>query len=147
MGRPLPDPVLFLDECFGGAAVANALRSAGATVEVLIDHFPAGTEDAVWLPQVGRRGWVVLTKDKRIRHRELERDAVMDAGLALFVLTAGDLKATEEAEAFVRAYPKMRKLLRDYQLPFIASVNASGTVVKLLSESQRLADQKKDAGT
>lgn len=71
----------------------------------------------------------------------------MDAGLALFVLTAGDLKATEEAEAFVRAYPKLRKLLRDYQLPFIASVNASGTVVKLLSESQRLADQKKDAGT
>ncbi len=146
MARPLPEPVLFLDECFGGATVAGALRAAGATVEVLIDHFPSGTSDSVWIPFVGHRGWVAVTKDKRIRHRRLEQDAVMNSGLALFVLTSGDLRATEEAAALASAYPRMRKLLRDYQLPFIASINDKGTTVKLLTLGRRHAAEKDDRG-
>lgn len=73
MARPLPDPVLFLDECLGTKDVADALRSKGATVEVLLDHFPSGCPDQEWLPAVprvlnlpeeeGLTAWVALTKD------------------------------------------------------------------------------------
>ena len=62
MARPLPEPVLFLDECLGRTDVPDALRANGARVELLHQHFSLSTADEVWLAEVGRRGWVVLTK-------------------------------------------------------------------------------------
>jgi PIN like domain len=47
---------------------AGALRVAGAQIEVHDDHFPQDAPDELWLPEVGRRGWAVLTKDDRIRY-------------------------------------------------------------------------------
>jgi hypothetical protein len=38
------------------------------------------------LPEVGRRGWVVLTRDRRMRYRAHERAALMQAGVRAFVL-------------------------------------------------------------
>jgi hypothetical protein len=70
VARPLPDPVLFLDECLGTKDVAEALRSVGARVEALLDHFESGCPDEQWLPAVAKKlhsegssEWVVLTKD------------------------------------------------------------------------------------
>ena len=40
-------------------------------------HFPPGTEDSVWLPFAGQKGWILLTKDKRIRFNDLEKQAVI----------------------------------------------------------------------
>jgi hypothetical protein len=51
------------------------LRAAGARVEVHIDHFPQDAADADWIPEVGRRGWVLITKDENIRRNPLERAA------------------------------------------------------------------------
>jgi hypothetical protein len=72
LSRPLPDPVLFLDECLGSTDVPAALREAGARVELLRDHYAPGTIDRRWLAEVGRLGWVVLTKDANIRRRRAE---------------------------------------------------------------------------
>jgi hypothetical protein len=36
-------------------------------------YFSSGTEDTVWLPFVGERGWMFVTKDKKIRFNELEK--------------------------------------------------------------------------
>lgn len=52
------------------------------------DHFPPGAKDEDWLAQVGERGWIVLTKDRRIRYRHVEWLALMKAGVA----AAGYLK-------------------------------------------------------
>jgi hypothetical protein len=52
--------------------VAEALRAAGCTVEIHDRHFAQDAKDAEWLPEVGRRGWVVLTKDRHIRTRQSE---------------------------------------------------------------------------
>ena len=45
----------------------EALRAAGAQVEIHDDNFPQGALDVEWLPEVGRRGWVLLPKDREIR--------------------------------------------------------------------------------
>jgi len=134
--RPLPEPVLFLDECLGSTDVPEALRALGATVELLHEHFPAHTPDESWLREVGRRGWVVLTKDQRLRRRKAEHAALLQSGVAAFVLTSGNLTGQETAEAFVHAWPRIRKLLRDHAPPLIATVSRSGQV-KLTSGSPR----------
>lgn len=142
MTRPLPEPTLFLDECLGTTEVADALRTERIAVECLRDHFASGTEDAVWLPAVGKRGWVVLTKDKWIRRRDMERTALEDARVVAFVLTGGNLNGVEMAHAFLKAYPRMRKLLRDHDPPFIASVTPQG-IVSILTGATRRGGKKK----
>lgn len=50
----------------------DALQSAGVRVERHRDHFSPDCEDSEWLAEVGRRGWVVLTKDAKFRYRQVE---------------------------------------------------------------------------
>jgi len=45
LARPLPEPVLFLDECLGSTDVPVALRAKGIRVEMLHDHFDLATLD------------------------------------------------------------------------------------------------------
>jgi predicted nuclease of predicted toxin-antitoxin system len=120
--------VFFLDRNLGTKHVAHALRAAGATVEIHNDHFPQDAKDVVWLPEVGKRGWVVLTKDDRIRYRPAEFAAVIDAQVALFALASGNLNGEEMAQAFVTALPRMLRFLAKHHPPFIAKVTRSGEV-------------------
>jgi hypothetical protein len=103
---------------------------------LLLDHFPSGTPDETWLAELGRRGWVLLTKDKDVRRRSVESSAMIRAGIASFVLSGGDLTGTAMASAFAGAYPRMRKLLRDYVPPFVAVVRPNGNV-QLVTDPQR----------
>ncbi|MBZ0150431.1 MAG: hypothetical protein K8J09_02790 [Planctomycetes bacterium] len=143
MARPLPDLVLFLDECLGVTDVPTALRTAGITCELLHDHFAAGTADQDWLAAIAARGWVVLTKDQRIRRRQAELQALITAKVAAFVLTSGDLTGAAMGAAFVLAYPRMQKLLRDYEPPFVAAVDSSGKV-KLVTAATKRAAKKRE---
>ncbi len=89
-------------------------------------------KDEDWLTRVGRNGWIVLTKDHRIRYRNLEREALMNAGVGAFILTAGDLQGEEMAQIFVKALPAIAKFLRKHKKPFIAKVTRNGLVSMLL---------------
>lgn len=131
-GRQPDSPVFFLDEGLAGNIVPGILSDAGFLVEKLIDHFPKGTPDTVWLAEVGKRGWVVLTKDKKIRTNQLERKALMDAKVAAFILTSGNLRGEEMGEIFLKAHSRMLKFLSDNTRPFIATVTRDGKVTKYM---------------
>jgi hypothetical protein len=47
------------------------------------------TQDKDWLPVAGENDWVVLKRDKKIRSRRWERDALIAAGLRTFCMTGG----------------------------------------------------------
>jgi hypothetical protein len=80
---------------------------------------------------------VVLTKDHHIRTRQNELVALLSAGVAAFVLTAADVTGQEMAEAFVRALPKMRRMLIGQRRPFIARVSAGGSVSLIVKAAPR----------
>ena len=121
-----------MDRALGTGAIAEAVRAAGCVVEIHDQHFPQAAKDREWLPEVGRRGWVVLTKDHHIRTRQNELVALLSAGVAAFVLTSGDLTGPEMAQAFVRALPRIRRMLVGQPRPFIARVSASGDVMLIV---------------
>ncbi len=131
--KPLEPLVFFLDRSLGKHKVAAALRQAGARVEIHDDHFPPDARDQDWLRQVGARGWIVLTKDRRIRYRGPEREALLRAHVAAFVLTAGNLTGEDMAEVFRKALPAMHRLTTRHPPPFIASIRRSGSVSMLLA--------------
>jgi hypothetical protein len=128
-GPKQPDPItLFLDRSLGKNIVAEALRKAGAKVEVHDDHFKQDVTDTTWLTIVGKRKWVVLTKDRRIRFRAIERQALINAGVRAFVLTAGDIDGPSMAAVFVKALPAILRFSVRHPAPFIATVTKTSSV-------------------
>ncbi|OQW32880.1 MAG: hypothetical protein A4E19_05880 [Nitrospira sp. SG-bin1] len=111
--KPPEPPIFFLDRSLGKKRVATALRQAGATLHIHDDHFPPDAKDEAWLAEVGQRGWIVLTKDHRIRYRQVERLTLMKAGVAAFILTSGDLQGEEMARIFVKALPRITRFLKN----------------------------------
>ncbi len=91
--KRLDSATFYLDECIYSRELLNQLRSVGATVEHVGQAFPFGTEDQVWLSECGRRGWIILTRDKAIRRRRLEIDSIREHGAAAFCLIATDTTA------------------------------------------------------
>jgi hypothetical protein len=71
--------------------VPEALRTAGVEIRVHDELFPQGTEDVVWLREAGFNGWIVLTRDDRIRYNQLEKRAVIAARLRFFSITSSSL--------------------------------------------------------
>ncbi len=115
------------------------MRDAGVQARAHDDHFQQNTPDAEWLIDVGRRGWVVLTKDKNIRVNAIERAALVRASVACFMLGRGDLTGAAMGRAFVDALPRMRRVLRRYDVPLAASVTAQAGVRVLLAGGEWLA--------
>jgi hypothetical protein len=70
--KPPDGTVFFVDRSLGIEPLRTELANLGLLVEIHDDHFARGAEDRVWLRAVGDRGWVVLTKDQRLRYRPLE---------------------------------------------------------------------------
>ena len=118
----------FIDRSLGYSVVPDALAAAGAMVERHDDHFRQDERDAVWLLEVGRRGWAVISKDRRIRSRFAERLAVRNARVALFIFRGAGRRGPENAAALVTAYPAMLRLLERQPPPFIAAIAGSGSV-------------------
>lgn len=115
----------------------TALREAGETVEVHDDHFPRDTLDTEWISEVGKRRWVVLTKDSAIGSNVLEVMAVRSAGIAMFTLSkVKGVDGEGMAAAFVAARMAMRRLVFHHSPPFIAKVDSDGTVRLWRSGSQ-----------
>ena len=99
---------LFVDRCLGKNLLPEALRK----LPNLIVH----------VPKVAAKGWVILTKDKDIRHRKLELDAVLNNEAYMLTFGHGDYTAQEMAEAFTLALPKIRRAVGGYFPPLIARI-------------------------
>jgi predicted nuclease of predicted toxin-antitoxin system len=138
-----PEPFTWFIDRSLGRKIAVDLRAAGFRVEEHSDHFVHDAPDADWLAEVGRRGWIVLTKDKAIRRNALEMAAILSGNVACFSLGHGNLKAAQMAQAFIAARSRMHNALHRYQPPMTASVTATGHV-RVLMEDGRLLSLPRD---
>ena len=117
-----PEYIYFTDRDLGRNIFPGVLREAGFRVEVHDDHFRPDAEDVDWLPEVARRGWIVLSNDQNILRRPLEREAVRSSGAAVLVLIGGQATATQLARNFLNTLPKIEALLDSQAPPLIAKV-------------------------
>jgi predicted nuclease of predicted toxin-antitoxin system len=119
---------VFLDRNLGHRVIAQAMRDAGVVVHIHDDLFPQDAKDEEWLPVVGHQGWIVLTKDARIRYRPQERAALLHAQVRAFVLVGKNLSGPALADICVKALPAIRRFVARYDPPFIARISRSGAV-------------------
>jgi len=73
-------------------------------------------------------GWILLTTDKRIRYNLLEKRALAEHAVREFVFASGNMSGQDMADALELALPKMRRLSRKLNPPFVAAITRIGEV-------------------
>src|SRR5262245_26784965 len=98
-----PEPrTIFIDRCAWSAAIGEALSTAGIPFVAHHHRFAHDTPDQEWLAAAADRGWLVVTRDQRIRYRANELAAMRRAKLHVFVFTQGGLTGAETGAILVR---------------------------------------------
>ncbi|RZL56558.1 MAG: hypothetical protein EOP70_06600 [Variovorax sp.] len=128
MGSLENRPVLFVDRCAWSVKLGAALDTANIPYVPHNRHFRHDTPDEVWLTAVKDNGWLILTRDQRIRYRINEHRALVDAKLMMFVLSQGGLTAEETGRIVCHAYPEIVRQSLSNSPPALFSVTRSGEV-------------------
>ena len=115
----------------GRKILAERLRQEGVEVRIHDDHFPQNAKDEEWIAETGKRGWIVLTKDDRLRYRPAALTAYRRHKARVFIFGSGEMKAQEMADAFTKALPKVGRVARTKPAPFFARISKTGTVSPL----------------
>lgn len=104
-----------------GLQFPTILANAGIRVERHRDHFRHDAPDEEWLARVGKRGWVAITHNSRIRYTPNEKAAVIRNGVRLLVVI-GQAPYADLANSFVATIERIRTFLEEHEPPFIAKV-------------------------
>jgi hypothetical protein len=122
-----------------GKRFPEILVAGGLVVHKHADHFAADCPDEEWLEEIGGKGWVAITHDKRIRYKPNELAAVKKHNVRLLV-TVGKAPFPILAKHFVDTAARVELVVASTPAPFIAKVyrpsagelaknpNAPGTV-------------------
>ena len=97
------------------------LAAAGIAVEPHAAHFADNTSDEEWLGEIGRRGWIAVTHDRRIRYKPNELAAVKAHSVALLVMV-GRFPMPLHADNFVASIVGIERFLDAHHPPLIAKV-------------------------
>lgn len=120
-----PPEIIFFADRNLGKHFPQILKNKGIRVEVHDAHFDITTPDEEWLSEVGKRGWYVITYDRRIRYKPNEIEAVKEHAVGLFVLI-GKARFDELALNFINTHSKIEKFASRHTRPFIAKIYRPG---------------------
>jgi hypothetical protein len=121
----------FFDENLG-IQLSNGLKQFGEDTCHLLDVFSSGTPDEEWLEYIGKQGWFLITVDKRIRRRPLEREALKKYKVGAFFLLGKSMSRWDRVRQIVRAWDKINDIANKEKPPFIYQVNYHGTEITKL---------------
>ena len=125
---PPDEPTLFLDRNLGRHIIADRLRSEGMKVEVHDDHLPLDAPDEDWVALVGRKRWVAVTKDKNVRYRAAELDAIRRHSARVMVIRMKNATGSDIAELLVKGRRRIARFSTKASASFVAGIYGSGTV-------------------
>ena len=107
--------------------LSNGLKAFGENVVHLQEHFPVDTEDVVWLKYVGRKGWVLITRDERIRRNPAELAALNEHRIGAFFLGGKNLNRCRIIQQTVRNWPRIKEFADRLHAPYAFRIPPSGT--------------------
>jgi hypothetical protein len=112
---------VFVDDCLG-TTIKEHLEAMGLDVVLHADRFGPGTEDLEWIPVVAREGWIVLTRDRAIKRRKLERQAVIEGPLKYFSIGSSNSALPTHVKVVGNHLVSIRALAQFMPAPFIATM-------------------------
>ena len=124
--------MLFFDRSIG-KAVPLALRQVGVPVEIHDELYPQRlVPDEEWIGDATARGSVLITRDRRIRHRPAERKSVATAGGRMFVLRGKGARRLEMLRVLMIAWDRMQTVIATEAAPaWIYEFDAGGRLTRV----------------
>src|SRR3972149_1948230 len=80
---------------------------------------------------VGKKGWIVFTKDRKIRYRDSVVEIVKKRKIRMFILSRGNLSGHEIVQRIINALPAIKKFIFKHPPPFIVSITRSGNLLPI----------------
>lgn len=117
-----------MDRSLGSKKIPDGLRAAGFLVEIHDDHFVSDEDDTNWLDACGKNGWIVLTKDERIRRDPAEVRAVIASGAHAMFIGRQNVTAEEMLQDLAPALPRLMNRLQGAKRPLYFLVHKAGRV-------------------
>jgi hypothetical protein len=123
----------FADESVLGLGLALA-RLRPDTVHPghpLLPDVPRGALDSEWIPAIAARGLIAIGRDKRIRTRPAERQAIIDSGLRyIWIGGKQDQSSWEWMRRLARYWDDIERLVEELGAgPWFLTVNLTSVVV------------------
>lgn len=103
--------------------MARELRSQGFGVHRFTEIAPRGTEDSVWVPEVVRRGWLIVTTDRGKKDKIMPRVLQREGATAL--LFNEQTPPTECVDRLVRHRSWIEKTVLRNDPPMLLRVSAT----------------------
>lgn len=72
--------------------------------------------------------WVAVTKDKNIRYRAAEMQAIVDNEARVFVIRAKTATGSEIAGLLVKYHGRLQRFVERTPAPFVAGIVRSGSI-------------------
>ena len=107
--------------------LATGMKAFGEDVVHLTEFFPENVDDTDYLRHIGSEGWFLVTRDKRIRYRPAELEALRQSGVGAFFMGGKNRTRCELIQQLVRHWPRMKELARKTPVPFAFRIPPSGT--------------------
>lgn len=119
----------FFDNTFPPQLV-TILKALKVDARHLQEDFAADTPDVDWLPEVGKRGWIVVTGDRRISKKPPERKALEEANvIAVFMAKGFTSKPIFDLVAsFIKWWPDIERAVAHVKPGTSLEVSVNGKV-------------------
>lgn len=142
---PQPDsrPVIVLDMTFSSAKLGEFLSKFPEwRVELLGKHFAHNCPDHVWIPDVAKRGWIIISADKAIRRSPEVCDAVQASHAKVFFMGRGGHRGEDYMAILGAARHRILRIAKNNAGPFFARIHQT-TEVELvgLADNETKADR------
>ena len=113
-----------------GLALAAARKDTVPVGHSLIPECPRGALDTEWIPEVARRGLVVIARDKKLRTKPVEIRTLREHGLRVFNIGGKrDMSTWDWLVRVVRHWPQMEQIVADRPAgPWIYMLNEKAIV-------------------
>ena len=115
------------------ATLVKGMRGFGEECCHLSDHFEKGALDTEWPPEIGTRGWLLVTRDLAIRRNPAELSALTRYGVGAFFIGGKKQTRCDLVEQVVRNWRTMKQLAHDTARPFAFRVPPKGGRLKRLT--------------
>lgn len=118
-------PAFCFDNNLSPQLVAG-MRAFGESAIHLSEIFPKDPKDVAWLPEIGKRGLFLITRDDHIRHRPAELQAYKSHSVGGFVLGGKNRSHCDLIRQVVRNWHLMKEVAHKTRRPFLFRVPPSG---------------------
>ncbi len=107
--------------------IVEGLKAFGEEVVHLQEKFPEDSPDVEWLRYIGEQGFVLITKDEKVRWNPAELATIKKFKVGTFFLGGKNLDRCKQVQQVIRNWPRIKELSGKTRPPFVYRIPQSGT--------------------